>query len=159
MKLSDLIVQARDAAVHRNIETLSRVVGAIGLEYTKRRNRLSLAEELSQAEESFRLHLERYRTACPAERRRYLDAAYEENDTVLFKAALPTDEEYSICDALELVELLTPRVAALEANPLRDRADLYGALNSFANQAPDIEISHGILVTCGLITETQLCLI
>jgi hypothetical protein len=159
MKLIDLLGLARTALQSRDINTVASAVGAINLEYTKRQRRLELAEELIQAEEAFRLHLERYRATCPAERLKYLDAAYEENDVTLFKAALPTDEDYLTCDRLELVELLAPRVAELEANPLRDPQSLAAALEVFTNQAPDIEISHGILVATGFVTETQLCFI
>lgn len=156
MKISDLVSLARTAAVSRDIDTLSRISGAIGLEYTKRRARLDLSEELSQSAELFEHQLERYRAVCGVERARALGGAYS---ATTLKSALPPDEEYLDCDRLELIELVQVRVRELEANPLRDRASLYAAINSFANQAPDIEISHGILVATGFVTETQLCLI
>jgi hypothetical protein len=156
MKISDLVSLARTAAVSRDIDTLSRISGAIGLEYTKRRSRLDLAEELSQSAERFECQLARYREVCGAERARAISSAYS---TTALQSALPTDEDYLDCDRLELIELVQARVNELEANPLRDRTNLYAALNSFANQAPDIEISHGILVATGFVTETQLCFI
>jgi hypothetical protein len=156
MKLSELLGKAQVALLSRDIVTLAAAVGAVNLEYTKRRSRLDISESLADTDQLFRMHLEHYRAICGPERAASLATAY---NAEALQAALPTKEDYAICDSLEFVEVLKRNIAPLEANPLRDLGPAKAALDAFIAIAPDIEIGHGILVATGFVTETQLCLI